>query len=717
VSRLGPTELKRSKYRLLGLIGQGQFGRVFCASHRKTGRLVALKSLDHRRFPTHKFLRELRFLLSLQHPNIVTCQALEHITNGRYLVMDYCEGGTLRNLMEAAGCLDLAQGLSLTRDVLSGLTHAHKKGIVHCDIKPENILLTVQPEGWKARITDFGIARLSQELSLETGATGSPAYMAPERFYGQYSLSSDLYAVGILLYELLVGERPFSGAPGDLMSAHLNNPVKIPDQVPTPLREVILKSLQKLPARRYKSAMEMLEALDAATPRDNSEHALVRLPLGILMSELPRHPFQSQWQTSLKGPLRSLVIHHQVKPRSGLPAELWFVQDQPTGSEVFIIGDQLKTPEHRGDTPQTQVLSGDLNNLLPGTAVSTQDISGAAMATRFSLDHRICRLKLIPGGCLAIAAHSISLLPAKTKTSGCLAPAPEVLANFSGTCLADATADGRWIAAATWEEQGDYTQIHLWQRSPARHQSGVADGLKKAKAYERQSSLQIPKLATPRQLFVLNNRHFVLISGPFQGQQERSLLRPGIVPIEVDAGSGTVFELFNRRGQRLGGWLLAINVAQATWGHRPYQFLALEQDSPHSILEISLKPIKVMRFWTQMQPAFVMPAAWGYLLVNRQGDLQLRDEFWELLGEVISPSFTPTPPPQPGMVQAATSELTVPMQNPKSGLPLADASLEVVTAAALSNDRHLLMATWNDAQQTGNLHRLDLSTLSMGIVF
>ena len=94
------SKVKRSKYRILGLVGQGQFGRVFCGCHRKTGKIVALKDLDQYRFPTNKFLRELRFLLSLQHPNIVTCHALEHTPTGRYLVMDYCEGGTLRTLME-----------------------------------------------------------------------------------------------------------------------------------------------------------------------------------------------------------------------------------------------------------------------------------------------------------------------------------------------------------------------------------------------------------------------------------------------------------------------------------------------------------------------------------------------------------------------------------------------------------------------------------------
>ena len=100
-THLHETALQHSKYRILRLVGQGQFGRVFCAIHRKTGRLVALKELDRQRLSTHNFLRELRFLLSLQHPNIVTCQALEYSQTGRFLVVDYCEGGTLRNWMQS----------------------------------------------------------------------------------------------------------------------------------------------------------------------------------------------------------------------------------------------------------------------------------------------------------------------------------------------------------------------------------------------------------------------------------------------------------------------------------------------------------------------------------------------------------------------------------------------------------------------------------------
>jgi serine/threonine protein kinase len=110
--------------------------------------------------------------------------------------------------------LSLEEILGFMLDILSALNHAHQQGIVHCDIKPENILLQLNPGGWTARISDFGIARLSKEAhESEMGHTGSPAYMAPERFYNQHPKASDLYAVGVILYELLLGHRPFSGTP------------------------------------------------------------------------------------------------------------------------------------------------------------------------------------------------------------------------------------------------------------------------------------------------------------------------------------------------------------------------------------------------------------------------------------------------------------------------------------------------------------------------
>jgi serine/threonine protein kinase len=258
--------MKNSRYCILGEVGQGQFGKVFCGCDRSTGQLFALKSLDHLRFPTHSFLKELAILVRLNHSNIVSFHGVEYRDAGRYIVMDYCQGGTLRQLLESKANLSLIQKLGLVQDTLRGIEHIHQRRIIHCDLKPENILLDVTVQGWSAKIADFGIARFTgnpEARSTSSGDTGSPAYMAPERFYGRYSPESDLYAVGVLLYELVSGQRPFSGMPIDVMKAHLNQPLRIPKPIPTLLKAIIRKALQKLPQHRYSSATEMILALEA----------------------------------------------------------------------------------------------------------------------------------------------------------------------------------------------------------------------------------------------------------------------------------------------------------------------------------------------------------------------------------------------------------------------------------------------------------------------
>lgn len=257
--------MKNSRYHILGEVGQGQFGKVFCGCDRATGQLFALKSLDHRRFPTHSFLKELAILVRLNHFNIVSFHGVEYKHIGRYIVMDYCQGGTLRQLIESKTDLSLIQKLGLVQDTLLGLEHIHQHGIIHCDLKPENILLDVTGHGWIAKIADFGIARFIDQSEARANSsedTGSPAYMAPERFYGDYSPESDLYAIGVLIYELVSGQRPFSGMPIDVMKAHLNQPLRIPKPVPTLLKAIIRKALQKLPQHRYRSATEMRLVLE-----------------------------------------------------------------------------------------------------------------------------------------------------------------------------------------------------------------------------------------------------------------------------------------------------------------------------------------------------------------------------------------------------------------------------------------------------------------------
>ncbi|MDJ0843445.1 MAG: serine/threonine-protein kinase [Crocosphaera sp.] len=304
--------ISRSKYRILKQIGQGQFGRVYFGISRQTGEFVALKSLP-KGFPTNRFLREFSCLVSVRHPNIVACQGMEYHGQGRYLVMEYCEGGTLRHLMNFSGELSLRLRLDLIIDILAGLEEAHQHNIIHCDIKPENILLSVTADKWIGKVTDFGIAKTVQQSNnnkLESGYTGSPGYMAPERFYGKSSYACDIYSVGIILYELMVGERPFSGLPGDLMLAHLNQRINIPNTVPEPLKPIIFKALEKLPQRRFLSAKEMLEAIKSAKEELNINLENNKLFTSI---NLPNLTLQTDTVASLNKckKINYLVNHHQ----------------------------------------------------------------------------------------------------------------------------------------------------------------------------------------------------------------------------------------------------------------------------------------------------------------------------------------------------------------------------------------------------------------------
>jgi serine/threonine protein kinase len=252
----------RSPYHLLGRVGRGQYSQVFCAIHKATGDVVALKQIDPARSVTAEFLRELRWLVTLQHPNVVAWRGYNHCQEGRYLVMDYCEGGTLRQLM--ARSLTLPQAVAIVIDLLEGLAHVHSRGIIHADVKPENVLLRLVPGGWQARLADFGIACAAD--AVRDGACGSPAYMAPERFSGALCPGADLYAIGIMLYELLVGDRPFSGTPHQLQNAHLAQGIRLPPSVPDGLQAILRQALSKDPADRFPNAAAMIAALQPWRP-------------------------------------------------------------------------------------------------------------------------------------------------------------------------------------------------------------------------------------------------------------------------------------------------------------------------------------------------------------------------------------------------------------------------------------------------------------------
>lgn len=631
-------DLQRSSYRLLGLIGQGQFGRVYCASHRKTGHLVALKELDRQRFPTHKFLRELRFLLSLRHLNIVSCYALEHTSTGRYLVMGYCEGGTLRNLMTEDVSLHPVQALKLIADLLSGLTHAHDRGIIHCDIKPENILLTLQHSGWTAHISDFGIAHLSQELVKESGGnTGSPAYMAPERFYGQYSYASDLYAVGVLLFELLVGQRPFSGTPYQLMSAHLNQPIKIPASVPDSLQRILCKALQKLPARRFRSAVEMLKAVQTAAAELSSHGDMP--PLDRLLQptlELPCCPYQGVADEELQVEVRQLIGVTRIPESSRSPLS-----------------------QHLSLREQAQSVYRVFNNYISyqidatATLASQPSLSEAAGLSTYTvqLPAAIQELLVSPKGCFAVTHQAIYqvLEPELAGDRPAFQPdALPLMTTFTSDFKTALEARGQWLAVMILSPNQLQRQLRIW-RLPQRQVTDV-------------TMTRLPATHLT-QLLALDSRYLAAFS--HRSDPETAHI------------SGTLLEVFTRRGNLVGSLNLSVPLQQITLGSTPYRLLATEPEHSHSILFLDLKPLRMLRIGISIVPHLIASASWGYVLVSSRGEIELLSQQGEPIGRVQGP-------PNP-------------------------------TAIALLDPYRLLLSTWWNGQ--GGLHTIDLQQMNLEIVF
>ena len=253
------------RYEIVAPLGRGGMARVFRARDLVLGREVALKVLDGnaRVELANRFSREGRAVARLDHPScvrILDCGA-------RYLVMELVSGATLAQAI-ATGPLDEARARRITRAVLAGLAHAHARGVLHRDVKPANVMLS----GARVVLIDFGLACLSDEASTTAVGScfGTPAYLAPERLLGRpYDARADLYAVGVMLYEMLAGKKPFHGpTPEDTMRIALQRPPRplraLRGDISPALEAVVTRSLAKEPSRRFADAEEMLSAIEDA---------------------------------------------------------------------------------------------------------------------------------------------------------------------------------------------------------------------------------------------------------------------------------------------------------------------------------------------------------------------------------------------------------------------------------------------------------------------
>ena len=261
---------KMGDYEILGVLGAGGMGRVYKVRNTITDRIEAMKVLlpdlqGHDELAA-RFLREIKVLAALKHPNIASLLTACTIDNQLVMIMEYVEGETLASVIGTRR-IALEEALSYIDQVLAALSYAHQQQIVHRDIKPANMMLTADGT---VKLMDFGIARTKEgpDKLTQTGSTlGSINYMSPEQVKGgPIDARSDLYSVGISLYEMVTGQKPFQGDSNfSIMAAHLQQaptpPVALHPGMPVALNELILKSIAKEPEQRFQSAADFRKAI------------------------------------------------------------------------------------------------------------------------------------------------------------------------------------------------------------------------------------------------------------------------------------------------------------------------------------------------------------------------------------------------------------------------------------------------------------------------
>jgi eukaryotic-like serine/threonine-protein kinase len=254
------------KYKILSTIGSGGFGTVFLADDTWIDKRVALKVPHKQNLDFGELLREPRLLATLNHPNIVTILTAEKQENVFFIVMEYVPGETLDAMITREGALDMARALDYTCQICNAVDHAHKHGVLHRDLRPSNVLVG---DNGLLKVADFGTSRFLEIAAHGTTVIGSPPYMAPEQFHGKAVFASDVYSLGVTMYQMLTGMLPYdTPSPQDLEKLMKGDFVAPPrsknPKIPKALNDIILKAMSPDIHGRYQRAGELLEEVLAA---------------------------------------------------------------------------------------------------------------------------------------------------------------------------------------------------------------------------------------------------------------------------------------------------------------------------------------------------------------------------------------------------------------------------------------------------------------------
>jgi len=272
------------KYKIVATLGSGGFGTVYLAQDTWIDKKVAIKVPHRQGLDFGELLREPRLLASVSHPNIVSITTAEKQENVFFIVMEYVQGETLENLIASRGALDVNRTLDFTCQICNAVDHAHRQGVIHRDLRPANVLMT---ENDMVKVADFGTSRFLEIAAHGTTVIGSPPYMAPEQFHGKAVFASDLYSLGVTMYQMLTGVLPYDApAPADLdrlMSGELVSPPRLKNPaIPRAINDLVMRAMAPDVTTRYQRASDLLEDLlatrtpapsrrtPAAAPRDHS---------------------------------------------------------------------------------------------------------------------------------------------------------------------------------------------------------------------------------------------------------------------------------------------------------------------------------------------------------------------------------------------------------------------------------------------------------------
>jgi eukaryotic-like serine/threonine-protein kinase len=254
------------KYKIIAPLGSGGFGTVYLAQDTWIDKKVAIKVPHRQGLDFGELLHEPRLLASVSHPNIVAITTAEKQDNIFFIVMEYVQGETLENLIAARGGIELNRALDFTCQICNAVDHAHTQGVIHRDLRPANVLVT---ENDMLKVADFGTSRFLEIAAHGTTVIGSPPYMAPEQFYGKAVFASDIYSLGVTMYQMLTGVLPYdTPAPADLdklMSGELVSPPRTKNpSIPTSISDIVMRAMAPEITDRYQRAPELLADVLAA---------------------------------------------------------------------------------------------------------------------------------------------------------------------------------------------------------------------------------------------------------------------------------------------------------------------------------------------------------------------------------------------------------------------------------------------------------------------